>query len=145
MNRRTFMCGIGGFVAGFPAICHAQSRQSSPAWGGWRKIPSIVVVSAENDPRLPALREAVDFWNAEFSKLGTPFRLGAITHIAEILSVDDLRPFANAPNPALEYLRQSYNLTTRSFDLPESFRQFNGDLIVALSEGELTSVSLGSL
>src|SRR5262249_37403881 len=33
-----------------------------PPWASWKKIPSIAVVSIENDPRLRAVREAVYLW-----------------------------------------------------------------------------------
>jgi hypothetical protein len=39
------------------------------------------VISTESDYRLPAIREAVHFWNAELSKLGSPFRLGSLVHV----------------------------------------------------------------
>src|SRR5882672_6035736 len=91
MNRRTFMFGAGSIVAGPSSVSFAQSSRR-PAW---EKIPSIVIISPDNDERLPAVREAVAFWNAEFSRLGSPFRFGKITHIAETVSFDDLRPFSN--------------------------------------------------
>jgi hypothetical protein len=35
---------------------------------------------------MTALREAVDFWNDEFSTLGSPFRLGTIAHSLRTIS-----------------------------------------------------------
>src|SRR6266852_1402818 len=68
----------------------AISAKHCSCVGAWKEIPSITVVSTENDSRLPAVREAVGFWNATFSKLGSPFRLGAITHTVGMIPVGDL-------------------------------------------------------
>src|ERR1700675_2976366 len=48
---------------------------------GWKLVPSIVVVSAEGDPRLPLVGDAVAFWNNTLSELGSGFRLGALTQM----------------------------------------------------------------
>jgi len=135
MNRRIFIFGAGGIVAGPSSISFAQSSRR-PAW---EKIPSIVILSPENDERLPAVREAVAFWNAEFSRLGSPFRFGKITHIAETVSFDDLRPFSNQNN---DELRRLFNKHSGTFDLPERFRKFDGDVIVALADGEFKSFTI---
>jgi len=34
----------------------------------WAKVPALVFVAPENDTRIPAAREAVDFWNRTFSE-----------------------------------------------------------------------------
>src|SRR5262245_2299603 len=43
-------------------------HSASPVYGGgggsmWSKVPTVVFVSPETDPRLQVAREAVDFWN----------------------------------------------------------------------------------
>lgn len=93
MNTRALICCLMSCLANFPLSSYGQSLSDhrSPSWPLWKEIPSIVVVSAENDSRLLAVREAVDFWNAEFSRLGSPFRLGAITHIVGMIPASDLR------------------------------------------------------
>jgi hypothetical protein len=84
MNRRTLIFALGSLVAVLPASGYAQPSSSSPfPWAPWKDIPSIAVISAEDDYRLSAVREAIDFWNAEFSKLGSPFRLGHVTYVVE--------------------------------------------------------------
>ena len=148
MDRRTFTLGVSGLVAGLSTAGYGQSRQRGiPRWGAWRKIPSIVVLSSENDPRLPAVREAVDFWNSEFSTLDSPFRLGEITYTVKLLSIDDLRPFVveYGATPPPDELSRSYNRVTRSFNLPPSIRYLEGDVIVALSDGKFRSITIGSL
>jgi hypothetical protein len=87
MNRRTFICGLGGLVALLPSSGYAQSsNRDHYSWGlPWKTNPEIVVIPLESDERLPAIRDAVDFWNAELSKLGTPFRFGSLTHVVETI------------------------------------------------------------
>src|SRR5215813_9176962 len=77
MNRRALICGLGSLVAVLPASGYAQSSPSKR----WDVIPEIAVISTESDYRLSAIREAVHFWNAELSKLGSPFRLGSLVHV----------------------------------------------------------------
>jgi hypothetical protein len=84
MNRRTLICALGSLVAILSAAAYAQPSRSSPfPWAPWKDIPAIAIISAEDDYRLAAVREAVDFWNAELSKLGSPFRLGHVAHVVE--------------------------------------------------------------
>jgi hypothetical protein len=127
MNRRTLICGLG--LASLPSSSYAQSLRSAPSRRAWKEIPSIVVVSAENDSRLPAVREAVGFWNATFSKLGSPFRLGAITHTVGMIPVGDLYA-----------LRGSFSAKilsgTGPTALPDSVRRVDGSVIVALSDAK---------
>jgi hypothetical protein len=81
MNRRLLILGLASAVAGLSSPAQTQQIQveRSP-WVVWQEIPSIAVVSIEDDSRVIALREAVDFWNTDFATLGSPFRLGAIVH-----------------------------------------------------------------
>jgi len=129
MNRRTLICGLGSVIAGLPAASHAQWGSNLPAWGAWKDIPSIIVVSPENDSRLSAVREAIDFWNTELSKLGTPFRLGAIMDIVGMIPAGDLYALRDA---------SSAKILSRAGPpaLPDSIRRVNGDVIVALSDAK---------
>src|SRR5262245_37400157 len=90
MDGRTFILGLGSIAAGFPSFSHAQSQPSRVTWVVWKEIPNIAVLSIEDDFRLPAIREAVDFWNAEFAQLGSPFRFGAIVHSLRSIAASDL-------------------------------------------------------
>jgi hypothetical protein len=141
MNRRTFIACLGGLGAGWPLGCHAQSpsndtrfpqRDREPLWGAWKQRPSIVTVSEEDDPRLKAVHEARDFWNAELLKLGSSFRLGAVIQVGGHLDVKEFHPeFRRAPpNP---------------FSLPEVLRRVDGDVIVALSDDSFYAFTLGWL
>jgi hypothetical protein len=77
MNRRTLISGLASLLAILPASSYAQpSRRGPYPWAPWKDIPAIAVVSAEDDYRLAAVREAVDFWNAELAKLRQPVSIG---------------------------------------------------------------------
>jgi hypothetical protein len=119
MDRRTFILGLGSIAAGFPSSSHAQSRPSRVTWVVWEEIPTIVVVSAEDDFRVPAIRASVDFWKAEFAQLGSPFRLGAIVHSLRSIAASDLLALT-AGIPLAPLLN--------------SMREANGDVIVVLSD-----------
>lgn len=124
MIRLAFVLGLAGLVASWPACTYAQSQRSGYLpWGRWEVIPSIVVVSAADDRRLSAVREAVDFWNAEFSRLGSAFRLGAMTHIVGMIPSHDIRAIKLALKERLPIV------------WPDSVRLVSGDVIVALSDG----------
>lgn len=92
MNRRTLICGLGSLVAILPASGYAQSPRSDLSlWGlPWTSIPEVIVISTEFDYRLPAIREAVDFWNVELLKLGSPFRFGPLVHVVGAIPPGDL-------------------------------------------------------
>jgi hypothetical protein len=124
MNRRLLILGVVSLVAALSSPAHAQTiRSEASPQVEWKEIPSIVVMSAEDDARLRALREAVDFWNAEFAMLGSPFRLGDIVHSLRAISADDLRAFNGSSRTDLgAYFA--------------SVRQANGDVIVAMSDGD---------
>src|SRR5882672_7348928 len=93
MNRRHFILGS---ALALPFECYAQVPT-----GGWTVIPTIIILSAENDARLPLVHEAVDFWNRSFAELGSAFRLGKVTQITGALPVDELKArSATAVSPA---------------------------------------------
>jgi hypothetical protein len=77
-----FFLVVGIFVVGFSLTARTQSVVSAaaPYGGPWKKHPAITVVSRENDPRLPLVDEAVAFWNDQFVRIGSAFRLGPISH-----------------------------------------------------------------
>jgi len=121
MDRRTFILGLGSAAAGFPSSSHAQSRPSRVTWVVWEEIPTIIVVSAEDDFRVPAIREAVDFWNAELAQLGSPFRLGTMTHSLRSIAASDLL---------------ALKAGTLLHPVKNSMREANGGVIVVLSDGD---------
>jgi putative ABC transport system substrate-binding protein len=89
---------------------------------GWNLVPTITVVSAAGDPRLPLVGDAVEFWNDTLAELGTQFRLGALTQVAGSVPVEDVK-----------------KLATGEPEIPESLKRIPGNIIVVLSEGEFIS------
>src|SRR5262245_4368437 len=123
MDRRTLILGLGSLAASLPSPSHAQHlRIDTPAARAWSIVPSIVVVSAANDPRLPAVREAIEFWNGQLSKLASPFRLGGTSRIVGMIPASDIHAMRT-------------NFTGRApLSIPDSIRRVNGDVIVALTD-----------
>jgi putative ABC transport system substrate-binding protein len=87
---------------------------------GWNLVPTITVVSPAGDPRLPLVDDVAAFWNETFAQLGTPFRLGALTHVIGAIPVEDLKTLSSKP-------------------LPESLNRIAGNIVVVLSEDEFIS------
>jgi hypothetical protein len=125
LNRRQFILSLAFAV---PTAAHAQA----PPYTGsraWTNVPSIAILSAEGDPRLPLVRDAVAFWNRTFAELGSGFRLGPVTQTNGTIPVDELTALsaavlsgAAAPPPP-----------------PEGVRSSPGNIVVALSEGDFIS------
>lgn len=94
----------------------------------WNKIPTIVVSGKEGDSRIQLVIEAVDFWNKQLSEIGSGFRLGAVTFTKETI-------------PAEELAARSKAVLTkeRALEPTASLMKIDGDLIVALSDGDFVS------
>jgi hypothetical protein len=117
------MCGLASLVVSLPAAGRAQSFRSLYAPStAWKKIPSVVVVAPDGDPRLPAVREAMEFWNDQLSRLGSPFRLGATTRVLGMIPGSDLQ------------LLRTKTPSRAAASFPDSIRRVTGDVIVALSD-----------
>lgn len=99
-------------------------------WTGpyWRVVPTLTIVGRADDPRLPAVRDAVEFWNRTFASLPTTFRLGTITRVDGRVPDEDLRDLSESTPRGL-WIRQH----------PESFASFRGDLLIVLSDAEFVS------
>ena len=95
---------------------------------GWTKIPTVVLVASEHDPRLEAVYEAIDFWNQIFAEIGTPFALGAVIRTTETISIGYLR-------------KLSESVLNRAMlpEFPANVQKMQGDLILVLSEGSFIS------
>jgi Met-zincin len=131
MNRRKVSIALGLVIAG--VLASGLVVMAGPLRAKrWTKIPSITVVSAEDDPRIAALREAVDHWNRTFAELGTPFHLGELTFVAGSVPDADIQALGN----------QVLNNKWWSWPTPpESLERFPGDLIVVLSPAKFLSFS----
>jgi len=125
MNRRQFILGL---AVALPSASHAQA----PAYTGaraWTSVPSIAILSVGDDPRLPLVRDAVEFWNRSFAELGSGFRLEPVTQTNSAIPADELTALSAAvlsgaasPPPP-----------------PEGVRSSPGNIVVALSEGDFIS------
>jgi hypothetical protein len=132
LNRRIVLCGLSSFAVALPSLGHGQSPPGHPGMRvlpPWRKIPSITIVAAENDFRTQFVREAIDYWNGQFRRMGSRFRLGSLTNMTGVLPVEDLKAFWEK------------QLTMTDVDLPVSVREVDGDVIVALSDGDFRAFS----
>jgi Matrixin len=94
----------------------------------WERAPAITVVAREDDPRLPAVRAAVEYWNRTLAGLPTSFRLGTITRVDGRVSDAVLRDLSESTIGGLWKRPDS-----------RSFASFPGDLIIVLSDAEFVS------
>ena len=91
----------------------------------WTRVPTVTVISMEPDDRVQLVREAVDYWNQCLLEMGTPFRLGAVRRTDGVVAVDDLSLLSSS-GPVV---------------FPESVHRTPGDIVVALSDGDIVSFS----
>src|SRR5579862_9639194 len=115
-----------------PAFAHAFGPPSLQSFAQRHKIPAITLVAREDDSRIPAVREAVEFWNRTLAQLPTSFRLGAITRVDGTVSEADLIDLASS-NPRGFGLRHH----------PQPFDSFGGDFIIVLSDAGIISFTSG--
>jgi hypothetical protein len=97
----------------------------------WRIVPKIAVIGPAADPRLPAVDEAVAFWNRTLTELGSGFRLGAITRM--------VRPI---PEEAVQQLSTSVlGGRGRVSEFPPALTDLPGDITIVLAASEFVSFS----
>jgi Matrixin len=120
-------------LAGAALLTHGimPKRSAMAAWLGftWTKVPAIIVVGAAEDRRLPLTRDAVAFWNETLARLGSGFRLGAITQGPE-----------RVPDAVIAGMSRSV-LSGRKVEFPPELASIPGDIIVALSNVDFMSFS----
>ncbi len=99
--------------------------------GIWNKAPGVVIIAHEQDPRLPDVSDAVDFWNRTFAEIGTPFRLKPVKHIVQEIPAD--------------YLIKLSKHAVEGSPKPEIFKNLkmiSGDIIIVLSDVDLVSFAV---
>ena len=94
----------------------------------WNKPPAITIVGREDDPRIPAVREAVEFWNRNFAALPSSFRLGAVSRVD-----------GTVPDQVLQDLSDATISGPWTRQHPGPFSSFGGDLLIVLSDDEFVS------
>jgi hypothetical protein len=99
---------------------------------GWNKIPTIVVLGREGDPRNQLVSDAVDFWNKQLAEIGCGFSLGPIGFVSEILPPSELATLSQA----------TLDGTRALVGPPSGFMEIEGDLIIALSDGAFVSFAM---
>jgi len=112
---RTAILGILAFVASI-GLARAQ------------KILSVTVLGDDDDPRAPAVQEAVAFWNRTLEEVGAGVRLGAVRFEGGKAADHVLREF------------QRGEIDVRNDDaLPGLLEPIDGDVVVALTGADLMS------
>lgn len=96
----------------------------------WARSPTITVVANGNDPRIEVVAAAVLFWNKTLEKIGSGFRLGAITRIDRPIPEQALQAVSAAiVDPAGPSLRV----------LPDVMDDLPGDMVVFLAHTTFVS------
>jgi hypothetical protein len=132
MNRRQVSVALALLAAGAAAgVVVEDTGLFRP--GPRTRIPAVTIVSAADDPRIPAVREALELWNRTFAELGTPFHLGEVTMVTGSVPDGDVQSLSN------QVLQRKWRLT-----LPPSMESFPGDLIIILSEASFISFTARS-
>jgi hypothetical protein len=92
---------------------------------------SVTIAGEANDPRVPAVREAIQHWNRQLAALGTNVRFGPVVE-REPAGVDD-DVFARVSSGAISEPRANRVLSLADYDT---------DVVVFLSGGDFPSVGL---
>jgi hypothetical protein len=125
--RRLLIAGIA-LLAPSLGLAQMPDMRGGAGPAPWRKIPSVTVLWIADDARVQLVRDAVAYWNRLFAEIDTPFRLGQVSRAAETIPIEQLRELSGrAVTPAGRP------------DFPANLSQVQGDLIVALSDGDFIS------
>ena len=128
--QKTFSLLVDPAFECFPAPPGSGIVYFSDVRRRWDKIPLITLSGKPADPRIEFAFEAVDCWNMRFAEIGTPFQVGPAVHSSEIVPVDFLAQASDA-------ILNGQSLP----DIPDSVINMEGDIIVALSDGDFISFS----
>jgi hypothetical protein len=109
-----------------------QAADSSRA--GSSRMLRVTILGDSNDSRVPAAREAIDHWNAEFARLGlhVPFDSGGVVTLP--IPEDALRASSGAKLKPWSFLIDR-RLRGSLSDVP-------GDIVIALAHTDLISFSV---
>jgi hypothetical protein len=117
---RRWLLAVALLLASAPALAQGGNA--------WTKIPSVVVVSPEDDDDVDMVRAAVDFWNITLARLESGFRLGPVTHVPGTVAPEELVPLSNAVMNRSRFLVP-----------PRSLLSIPGDLVIVLSDADFIS------
>ena len=112
-------------VAGVAANTAAHAQFAVP----WRHAPTLAAISsAEGDPRLGLVDEAVAFWNKTLEEIGSGFRLPPAERLVKPV-----------PEDALQVLSRSIVGGSRPVDVPPALRDPPRDLTIMLADSDFVS------
>jgi len=110
-------------------IATSLAAGAAHAQFAWWYAPRVVVVSAEHDPRLPLVDEAVAYWNRTLAEIGSGFRLGPVARRVQPI-----------PEGALHSLSLAVLANPRGpLPVPEALGELPGDLTVFLGQSDYIS------
>jgi hypothetical protein len=95
----------------------------------WQYSPNILVISAEGDPRLRIVNEAVAYWNKTLAALGSGFQLGAVSHRVQPVPEEAIQEFSVAV----------VGTAGKPVDTPAPLRDPQADLTIYLAESDFVS------
>jgi hypothetical protein len=111
------------------SVTMSSSLAQSPL--PWSFVPSVVVVGAPQDPRVPMVREAIDYWNRQLAQAGAGLRLPPPR--LETLPV---------PEAALQQMsRTVLQGGVPPQPIPDELRQLPGNLVIVLGNSDFVSFS----
>jgi hypothetical protein len=121
-----FMIGCIFIVCGL-ATGSVQAQFNLPS----NRTLNITIISADRDPRLELVDEAVSFWNRTLEEMGSGFRLGPITRVT-----------GSIPEEALQSLSASVIGGPHwPVYIPLALRDPPGDLTIYLADSMFVSFS----
>lgn len=94
----------------------------------------VAILGDPNDPRIPAVREAIGHWNDEFARLGLRVRFDSGTVVNGLVPEDELRAASEARG-------QPWAPVTDT-RLRAALSGVPGDVVIALSHSDLISFSV---
>jgi hypothetical protein len=114
-------------------VCAPARQYSAPRGLGmrWLVSPPVVVLGNAGDPRIQLVRDAVAFWNGELARLGSGFRIGAVSVAPPVQKVT-----AWLPSGAAAALAER---TGQPEDTPAECNAYCGRIVVTLSDQNFTS------
>lgn len=134
MSRRKARGLVGVLVALFLLAYVAAFGLPWSNAGAFHGVPALTVISAPDDPRLPVVEEAVQFWNRTFDEVGASFRLGTIHRVLGQVREEDLQVLSELQLPLLSgWSVRGAALGRWVRHHPRPFETFEGDLLIVLS------------
>lgn len=92
---------------------------------------SVTVVGDTDDPRMPAVREAITHWNRQLAALGATLRFGPIqTHAAANVGDDVFERVSNG------------DISERGANRALALNDYGSDVVIFLTDGDFASVTL---